>query len=524
MIVHVFKKDVRRLWKEIAITALLLGWLTWLDRWRSDSTPGSAEGWLNLLLPLAWAVLIALLVHEDVLVGDRQFWVTMPIRARSLLAAKALFIAAFIHAPDLAADATILWGRGFRPYLVLPQLFWKQFLLLVALTLPAVALATVVRNTAQFMIAAIALTAGVVFLNGGFAFDARPWDPWTVDLVRFGIAITPIAAASVAVMMLQYARRRVVLSRWIGIGAAGGAAALYALLPVTSTAAVRCALSPGTPSAGSLAIQFAPDAPPPVLYRSASASRGVLVPLRISGAPSDVTTRFRQLALEIESRDGRRYGWRRYGTVPRWAPTDSSVAAYLILETPNGPRLYNGRRGGTPNRLRLEISPRIYDAIKNGPVNIEGKLTAEFVRGEDPTKIPVGDAAAVPGLGICSSAIVNARFEEQLLRVVCESVDEISSFMRVRLIDPATQRDWIAFLGDSSTPLSHPRTTWLSPINRRATFFHLRDSVEARDQVPSAVIPNAIVEIAPEHATGCTVVRYELPDVVLSKFSADTAR
>ena len=242
------------------------------------------------------------------------------------------------------------------------------------------------------------------------------------------------------------------------------------------------------------------------------------MPIRISGAPSDVTTRFRQLALEIESRDGRRYG-----TVPRWAPTDSSVAAYLILETPNGPRLYNGR-DGTPNRLGLEISPRIYDAIKNGPVNIEGQLTAEFVRGEDPTKIPVGDAAAVPGLGMCSSAIVNARFEEQLLRVVCESVDEISSFMRVRLIDPATQRDWIAFLGDSSNILLHPRTTWLSPINRRATFFHLRDSVEARDQVPSAVIPNAIVQIAPEHATGCTVVRYELPDVVLSKFSADTAR
>jgi hypothetical protein len=77
-ILHVFKKDVRRLWKEIAVTLLLLADLAWMDRWRTDSTPGSAEGWLNLLLPLAWAFLIARVIHEDPLANPQGWWWTIP--------------------------------------------------------------------------------------------------------------------------------------------------------------------------------------------------------------------------------------------------------------------------------------------------------------------------------------------------------------------------------------------------------------------------------------------------------------
>jgi hypothetical protein len=78
LILHIFRKDARRLWKEIAGTLALLGWLTQLDSWRGGYTPGVTEGWLNLLLPLAWGCLAALAVLQDPVPGERQFWLTLP--------------------------------------------------------------------------------------------------------------------------------------------------------------------------------------------------------------------------------------------------------------------------------------------------------------------------------------------------------------------------------------------------------------------------------------------------------------
>ena len=115
LIWHLFKKDTRRLWWEIAITIGLLAWLAHLDRWRADYTPGSMEGWLNVPLPFAWSYLIALAVLEDPLVGDRQFWITVPCRRYVLLAAKALFVRVFVHIPYLLAGSAILFARGFQP-------------------------------------------------------------------------------------------------------------------------------------------------------------------------------------------------------------------------------------------------------------------------------------------------------------------------------------------------------------------------------------------------------------------------
>jgi hypothetical protein len=79
----------------------------------------------------------------------------------------------------------ILAARGFRPSAYLPALFWKQFLLIVALTLPAVALAALVRNVAQFMLAAIAAGAVAVFVSGGLTFG--PPFPASPDKGRLGL-------------------------------------------------------------------------------------------------------------------------------------------------------------------------------------------------------------------------------------------------------------------------------------------------------------------------------------------------
>ena len=64
MLLHTLRKDVRRLWPAALLSLVLLAMLTRADRWRFDTMIGSTEGWLNLVLPLAWACLIALSVLE----------------------------------------------------------------------------------------------------------------------------------------------------------------------------------------------------------------------------------------------------------------------------------------------------------------------------------------------------------------------------------------------------------------------------------------------------------------------------
>ena len=181
---HIFMKDARRLRIEIAVTVALLAYLADLDRQRMDAVPGAPEAWLNLLLPLAWAFLLAMLVHQEPLVGDRQFWITRPYSRAALVAAKGLFALAFVHAPSLIANSVILISRGFNPLDAIASLLWKQALLAAGLTLPVAALAALTRNLAQFALAAFIAgvsrnSAGLVDCSGagGMAIPhrRRPW-------------------------------------------------------------------------------------------------------------------------------------------------------------------------------------------------------------------------------------------------------------------------------------------------------------------------------------------------------------
>ena len=52
LMLHILKKDARRLWPVAAPTWVLLAVVADLDRRRTDSIVSSAEGWLNLMLPL----------------------------------------------------------------------------------------------------------------------------------------------------------------------------------------------------------------------------------------------------------------------------------------------------------------------------------------------------------------------------------------------------------------------------------------------------------------------------------------
>lgn len=113
-VLHIFAKDVRHQWLEILISLAFVVALAVTSPSRTVAmygvvsySPlgmvGNMPDWLVFIIPLSWWLLISPLVHEEKLVGDRQFWITRPYEWKKLLAAKALFLAAFIYLPLLLA-------------------------------------------------------------------------------------------------------------------------------------------------------------------------------------------------------------------------------------------------------------------------------------------------------------------------------------------------------------------------------------------------------------------------------------
>jgi hypothetical protein len=93
-IIHIFRKDIRRHWREIALSLATLGAFAWNEpsQWapkQFDEYPGRLifSQWFTPMVLIGWFLLIVRVVHEEVPASDRQFWVTRPYDWKKLLTA-----------------------------------------------------------------------------------------------------------------------------------------------------------------------------------------------------------------------------------------------------------------------------------------------------------------------------------------------------------------------------------------------------------------------------------------------------
>jgi hypothetical protein len=504
MILHVLKKDVRRLWPAVLLTLIQLATLAHADWWRADPTPSQTEAWLNLLLPFAWACLIALAIQEESQVGERQFWITRPHRWPQLLAAKLIFVLLFVHLPALMADATVLAMRGFPPFPYLPQLLWKQALLASALTLPALAVAAVVRSFTHFVLAAFAVAAEVLFLSG---FDTLfAWHP--VDDVRLGLVVMILTAAAVAVISLQYALRRTPVSRCLAVAAAliGGAVSGY--LPAAAAFGVEAEISPAQPR---LSLRLAPR--PQELTPNFGGDRVMAaLPVEVSGIPAPDSAFTEQLALEVDTPAGDRQP-AAPPRVPNRNFDQRLLEAYLIP--------WNAPADSSRRWLTLRFTRATYDRFRIAKVGIGGKAGVTMYRPGTKTWMPVGESMNAPGAGHCSAAVVEALYTEQMLKVLCESPSEIPIGTRVTVWHPESGKEWTQALGDSRPYLRGPGSTWLSPLQRSMTYFNLDFSDRGEKRlIPMSALATAKISIAPIRITGYAVLRYRMEGISLDEYVA----
>jgi hypothetical protein len=491
LILHIFKKDVRRLWWEACVATAALALLAWLDSQRADYVPSPIEGILNLVVPGIWIYLVALAIHQENPSDGAQFWITRPYPRVKLVAAKALALFALIHLPSICANLFIVSARGFQPMHYLNQLLWKQLMLVAIVTLPAAALAAITRNLAQFASAvAASAISGAFFVIWADAYPA-PWMQFSMG--RLAITLAPVLTSAVAIIAMQYSTRRTYLARTVGVAAIVLGAASFAYIPSERTLALQCDMSPGKGDTQGFALTLNPGGELP-WYPGSSRRMTVAIPVTLTGIPAEGRTIAQALDLTVSCQDGQ-----------VWKPSREQAPLSL-------------RDSGTGwQMMYIETA-----ALRFGRCTVDGAAVTALYRESGVARVPVGSFNDnVPALGHCASQIVTSPVDRDQLRVGCETPTELP-FAGVRLVRSDGRREWKRGLGDSMPYRPYFSSTWLSPVHRRQTSFLITEErsthsgpnwLLSRDDLGGARIVFTLERLA-----GCSIVRYQFRDVDLRSY------
>lgn len=397
-IVAIFSKDARRFWPEIFVSIAVLAALVLVypHQWRVTNQTGMLfetrhsfftrnpleffSECLVVLVPVGWWIMIARLVHGERLVGNTQFWLTRPYEWQKFLAAKLMFLAAFISIPFFVAQCAMLLAGGFNPLSVLPGLFYNLLLATGIIVLPLVMLSAVTSGFGRMtlvMLSVILFIAGMALLSSILPSDtvggvASP----LADKASFGILLCGCSAA----VVVQYARRKL-KTAWLLIVGIGFSLAALAFIDPDDALMGRYYPSPTALTAAPAAIAYAPTPSlQPVTFSTQDKNElEISIPLRAAGVATD------------------------HVVIP--------VAVKAVIEAPDRARwespwnvIYNVRYlpGSSDSAVRFRIRRSVYDRFKPAPANLRLIFAIDEARAATVTNVPLTSSEfTVPGVGIC---------------------------------------------------------------------------------------------------------------------------
>ena len=166
--IHIFRKDVRRMWPQIALVMLAIGYFISLafKTYPVVLTPLSGTSLIEPLIGATVWFLIAGVVHEESLPGDNEFWLTRPYSRESLLAAKVMMAVFVVAVPLFVADGVMLWAVKLPVAENFGGLVLRQLITSAWLILPPFAIASVTGSLTQDLMAwlvGIAIVAAAYF-------------------------------------------------------------------------------------------------------------------------------------------------------------------------------------------------------------------------------------------------------------------------------------------------------------------------------------------------------------------------
>jgi hypothetical protein len=202
------------------------------------SVPTYATTNLTMFLVYLAAILLTVrLIQADPVPGTREYWLTRPYRWKSVLIAKAMFIAVCVNIPILLARIAIIVLDGFPLPSNLWGLLWTQVLMALQLLVPAAALAAVTASLTPFIFTAVSLLATRTLVqafiplrrSGVFQTEWPLNYGWTRTAAQGLILVT----VGILLVYIQYRYRRTTLSRILGVGAVALVLVVYVWMPMS---------------------------------------------------------------------------------------------------------------------------------------------------------------------------------------------------------------------------------------------------------------------------------------------------
>jgi hypothetical protein len=371
---HILRKDVRALWPQILIVLAACAFcVLYRDEQHADQ--------VTVMLTLARWFLIVCLIHQEKLVGDREWWLTRPHSWKALLTAKLLFIAIFVQFPLLCADLAILFSNGLPLAPAWEHLAFRQACLALALVVPAAALAAVTEGLVSFALAALAIFIAI-FLPVAKDIDVARWGPmgWVPPAVMFVL----LSLVAMGILLWQYSRRRPLPARSALGGATVVCSALLIVPPIGAGVGIATHSLRPPPETDAIRIEENRQEPPST---SPNKSNGYILtlPVHIAGMPAGMRAQPEMFDLSIDAPDGTRWnsGWRTfsYALWARWnwkGPNDATVST--IVERSVFDRLRKQRAA-----WRISLVLTVY-----------GRERTQLVSASD-------GAFHIEGLGVCVS-------------------------------------------------------------------------------------------------------------------------
>ena len=382
-ILNIFQKDARHHGPEVLVSWALLAVYVWNQprEWANQTVDIRLVSVLLNMLPalmiLSWAFLVARLVQGESLVGDRQFWVTRPYVWYKLLAAKLLAILAFIHVPLFISQIVLLRLGHFPVLSNLWSLVEIQLMFVLILLAGAMALSAVTSGIGQSSLALLIVFLLILGIDG---ISSLIPNSGMVDDAG-GVQGLLYIACCTSVILLQYIRRRTLLSRLVIVGTIALMVLVLALTPYERILRYKYPLaSKEHPLPAKLtfdrALSFAHERRQPGRWMEEEIS--LELPFQVADLDDKSVVEIQAIRLELELPGSRRWS-------SHWHSL-SNVLAY----------------GRTRTWPRINIEKKLYDEIKDTPVKAHVALGMRLFRLGAATSVTVvGDRASLPGNAQC---------------------------------------------------------------------------------------------------------------------------
>ena len=382
--IHILRKDLTHLWPETLIVVGLFVACAWASpsRWTASQNeiaglvPFLAIFLKAFLMPVSWLVLISRLIHDEPLVGDRQFWTSRPYHWLSLLASKILFLLLFLYLPFLLMQVYLLKHAGLYPTTAMPDLLHNLLLLTVIIVIPIAAISAVTSSFVKTLISFIAAIIYIVILLISIYFIiVRRMPPPALEPVITGLFIVLPAAA----LVFQYATRRTAIARAMLIATPAVIALLLLVTPATALIEHAYPVS-STPKLAPLPAAFGPRAPEPGDLLVVSRQVQIGIPFTVTDADKDSNYIVTGIAATVD------------------APGIHWSSPYV---TPSqGARI----NAASPiSAVPVDMPLDIFNQLGHAPADVHLSITVQQVKADQPTVWKAsGNSFAVPGHGVCS--------------------------------------------------------------------------------------------------------------------------